>query len=155
MEAVANEVVSRRMSLAVAESCTGGLLAKRITDRCGSSSYFRGGVVVYANDLKSEILGVERSVLESEGAVSIPVAEGMARGVAERLSADIGVGITGIAGPEGGTQEKPVGTVCYGVSLRGRVVGSRCVFPGEREAIRERATQAALRLLFKVVVGEC
>ena len=154
VEALAEQLVRRGLSLAMAESCTGGLLAKRITDRPGSSAYFRGGIVAYADDIKSEILGVEEPVLEAEGAVSEPVVEGMARGVAECLDADIGIGVTGIAGPEGGTEEKPVGTVWYGVSYQGRVVASRRVFPGDREAIRERATQAALHLLFKIVTGE-
>lgn len=154
VEAVANELVSRRLSLAVSESCTGGLLAKLITDRAGSSAYFRGGVVAYANDLKSKILGVESSVLDAEGAVSIPVAEAMARGVAECLGAEVGVGITGIAGPGGGTDEKPVGTVCSGVALHGRVVAWRSVFSGDRGAIRGRATQEALRRLLEVILGD-
>ena len=155
VEAVAKELVSRRLSLAVSESCTGGLLAKLITDYPGSSAYFRGGVVAYANDLKIKILGVESSVLNAEGAVSIPVAEAMACGVAERLGAEVGVGITGIAGPEGGTDEKPVGTVCSGVAFQGRVVAWRSVFSGDRAAIRGRATQEALRRLLQVILGDC
>ena len=154
VEALAAELVRLGLSLAVAESCTGGLLAKRITDHPGSSAYFRGGIIAYADEIKSEILGVEGSVLEGEGAVSEAVVEGMARGVAQCLGADVGIAITGIAGPEGGTEEKPVGTVWYGVSYRGRVMASHRVFPGDREAIRERATQAALNLLFKKVSGE-
>ena len=154
VEALAAELVRRGLFLAVAESCTGGLLAKRITDRPGSSAYFRGGVIAYADGIKSEILGVDESVLEAEGAVSEAAAVGMAQGVAERLGADVGIGVTGIAGPEGGTEEKPVGTVWCGVTYRGRGVAAHRIFPGDREAIRERAAQAALHLLFKTVSGE-
>ena len=154
VEAVAEECGRRGLSLAVAESCTGGLLAKRITDRAGSSDYFLGGIIAYANEIKNDLLGVAESVVEAEGAVSEAVAEGMARGVAERFGADVGVGITGVAGPRGGAEEKPVGTVWYGVSLEDRVVVSHRIFPGDREAIRERAAQAALHLLFRMMTGE-
>ncbi len=154
VEAVAEELTRRGLSLAVAESCTGGLLAKRITDRSGSSAYFRGGIVAYANEIKMELLGVAGSVVEAEGAVSEAVAEGMARGVAERLGADVGIGITGVAGPGGGAEEKPVGTVWYGVLFEDRTLTSRRVFPGDRGAVRERAAQAALHLLLKMMTGE-
>ena len=154
VEALAAELLQRGLSVAAAESCTGGLVAKRMTDRPGSSGYCRGGIIAYANDIKSEVLGIESSVLEDQGAVSEAVAEGMARGVAERLDADIGIGVTGIAGPDGGTEEKPVGTVWYAVSYRGDVSASRRVFPGDRQAIRLRATQAVLHKLFKIVTGK-
>ena len=154
VEAVAHELVERGLTLAVAESCTGGLLAKRITDRPGSSRYFRGGVVAYDNEIKRDVIGVDGAVLEAEGAVSEAVAEGMARRVAERLGADIGVGITGVAGPEGGTDAKPVGTVWYSVARLDQGVTKHRIFPGDREAVRERATQAALHLLLKTLTDE-
>ncbi len=153
VEAVAEELSRRGLTLSVAESCTGGLMAKRLTDRPGSSTYLRGGVVAYDNEIKSEVLGLDESVFESEGAVSEAVAGAMARGVAERMRADVGVGITGVAGPEGGTDKKPVGTVWYAVFFEDRVVASHRVFPGDREAVRERAAQATLHLLLKTITG--
>jgi nicotinamide-nucleotide amidase len=151
VESVAEILTSESQTLAVAESCTGGLVAKRITDLPGSSSYFRGGVIAYADRVKLEVLGVEEAVLSENGAVSEAVAAGMARGVADLLDADVGVGVTGIAGPDGGTPEKPVGTVWFAVSLKGRVNASRHVFSGDREAVRERASQAALLLVFQML----
>jgi nicotinamide-nucleotide amidase len=152
VEAVAEVLTGESKTLAVAESCTGGLMAKRITDLAGSSSYFRGGVVAYADHIKVEVLGVGESVLGENGAVSEAVAAAMATGVADAMDTDVGVGITGIAGPEGGTAEKPVGTVWFAVALRGRVRTLHRVFTGDREAVRERATQAALMLLYEVLV---
>jgi nicotinamide-nucleotide amidase len=151
VEAVTAELNLRELSLAVAESCTGGLLAKRITDRAGSSEYFRGGVVAYVDEIKRDALGVDGSVIEAEGAVSEAVAAGLARGVAERFGADVGVGITGVAGPGGGTEEKPVGSVWYGVFVKGRIETKHRMFPGDREAVRERAAQAALHLLLRIL----
>jgi nicotinamide-nucleotide amidase len=151
VESVADILTSESQTLAVAESCTGGLVAKRITDLPGSSSYFRGGVIAYADRVKLEVLGVEEAVLAENGAVSEAVAAGMARGVADLLDADVGVGVTGIAGPDGGTPEKPVGTVWFAVSLKGRVNTSHQVFSGDREAVRERASQAALLLVFQML----
>ncbi len=132
--------------IAVAESCTGGLLGARITAIPGSSDVFVGGVVAYDNSVKTEMLGVTRETLETSGAVSEPVAVAMARGVRARLSADVGISITGIAGPDGGTEEKPVGTVW--IALDGKlsaVLGVRLF--GDRSEIRARSAQAALDLL--------
>lgn len=154
VEAVADILTSSSRTLAVAESCTGGLIAKRITDLPGSSTYFRGGVIAYANRVKVEQLGVEEAVLAENGAVSEEVASCMARGVAELLGTDFGVGITGIAGPGGGTPEKPVGTVWFAVARQGRTRASHKVFSGDREAVRERAGQAALVLLYQTVAEE-
>ena len=149
VEAVADVLTNGSHTLAVAESCTGGLMAKRITDLAGSSTYFRGGVIAYADHVKLELLGVEEAVLVENGAVSETVAVGMARGVAALLKADVGVGITGVAGPGGGTADKPVGTVWIAVAAQGSVRTSHRVFAGDREAVRERASQAALLLLYK------
>ena len=153
VEAVADALTSELYTLAVAESCTGGLITKRITDLPGSSTYFRGGVIAYADRVKIELLGVEEAALVENGAVSEVVAAGMARGVADLLHADVGVGITGIAGPGGGTPEKPIGTVWSAVALRGEVRTSHRVFSGDREAVRERAGQAALLLLYQMLAG--
>ena len=149
--AIADILTSAAQTLAVAESCTGGLMAKRITDSPGSSSYFRGGVIAYADQVKIELLDVEEAALLENGAVSEGVAAGMARGVANRLGTDVGVGITGIAGPAGGTAAKPVGTVWFAVASQGQVRTSHQVFGGDREAVRERAAQAALVLLYQVL----
>ncbi len=154
VEAVADVLTGGSHTLAVAESCTGGLMAKRITDFPGSSAYFRGGVIAYADHVKLELLGVEEAVLVESGAVSEPVAAGMARGVANLLNADVGVGVTGIAGPGGGAPDKPVGTVWIAVAAHGSVRTSHRVISGDREAVRERASQAALLLLYRTVAAE-
>ena len=153
VEAVGRALEGAGRTLAVAESCTGGLVAKRLTDRAGSSAYFLGGVVAYDNRLKVELLEVDPEVLDAHGAVSEEVAEAMALGVARRLGADGGLGITGIAGPTGGTEEKPVGTVCYAASLHDRVDVRTRRFPGDRGSVRERSGQAALALLLRLLEG--
>ncbi len=150
-EAVSLALRSRGMRLAVAESCTGGLITKRLTDLPGASDILAGGVVAYANKVKMGVLGVGEEELGRHGAVSKAVAAAMAREVARVLGADAGIGVTGVAGPEGGTPEKPVGTVWYAVAADGRVE-TRCErFPGDREAVRERAAQAALFLLLRAL----
>ena len=118
-EQVASLLTERGVTVAVAESCTGGLMAARLTDRGGSSEYFPGGVVAYSNEAKSSLVGVDPALIERVGAVSTEVAEALADGAIGRFGADIGIGITGIAGPGGGTEEKPVGTVCFSVAARG------------------------------------
>ena len=134
-------------TLAVAESCTGGLLAQRITDVPGSSKYFLGGVIAYANEVKTKELGVEPILLLEHGAVSAPVAEAMAEGIRSRTGTDFGLSITGIAGPAGGTEEKPVGTVFIALADGVTTVHRRFHLPGDRQLIRWRASQAALDLL--------
>jgi nicotinamide-nucleotide amidase len=149
VEAIAARLLSDGLRLAVAESCTGGLVAKRLTDRAGSSAYFVGGVVAYADQVKLEQLGVSSEALTRHGAVSEEVALQMASGVATSLAADVGLSITGIAGPSGGSAEKPVGTVWYAVSRGGEAVARRELFPGDRQQVRERSAQAALTLLLR------
>ncbi|MCD6451763.1 MAG: competence/damage-inducible protein A [Acidobacteria bacterium] len=134
-------------TLAVAESCTGGLLGSRITDVPGSSDYFLLGVVAYSNRAKVELLGVSQDLIESYGAVSDEVAKAMALGVRKKGDADYGIGITGIAGPSGGTEEKPVGLVYIGLSTRSKTFARRFVFSGERLRIKRFATQMALDIL--------
>jgi nicotinamide-nucleotide amidase len=141
--------------LAVAESCTGGLLAARITNQPGSSSYFTGGVVAYSNEAKRDLLGVPAELLEAHGAVSSEVAEAMAEGALERFGADIACSTTGIAGPEGGTEEKPVGLVHFCVKdSEGRVTARAPVLPGRRTDIQERAQTLALHLIRRHILGE-
>ncbi len=151
VEAVSEALKVRVLTLAVAESCTGGLIAKRLTDRPGSSEIFAGAVVAYADDAKVRHLGVDPEDIARHGAVSETVALAMAHGVAERFGADAGIGVTGVAGPGGGTDEKPVGTVWYAAVLGGEAV-ARCErFPGDRETVRERSAQAALALLLRLL----
>lgn len=154
VEAVSEALRDRGILVATAESCTGGLVAKRITDRAGSSEVFRGGIVAYSNDVKMDVLGVPEEVLESEGAVSEEVARHMAEGVCRALDCEAGVGITGVAGPGGGTEEKPVGLVWYAVALGECVEAEHQNFPGDREQVRERSGQAALALLLRVLQDE-
>ncbi len=146
------EVVGRQLqrlgkTLAVAESCTGGLLAKLITDIPGASGYFARGWVTYSNQAKVEELGVPQELIERYGAVSEPVAEAMARGARRKAQANCAIGITGIAGPDGGTEEKPVGLVCICADVEGQVQVVREVFPWERSFVRLRAAQTALEML--------
>ncbi len=137
--------------LALAESCTGGLIAKRITDLAGASDVFLGGVVAYDNSVKAALLGVSPEDLEREGAVSEIVARQMALGVKARFGADAAVGITGVAGPGGGTEEKPVGTVWLAVVVDDEVQARRLSLVGDRSAIRERAAQEALSRLHRLI----
>ncbi|MGO8772334.1 MAG: competence/damage-inducible protein A [Mycobacterium sp.] len=149
-EQVARLLAGRR--IATAESCTAGLLAGRLTDRAGSSEYVMGGVVAYSNEAKANLLGVDAALIEKHGAVSEPVAEAMAAGALQRFDADTAVAITGIAGPGGGTPEKPVGTVCFTVALAdGRKDTRTLRLPGNRSDIRERSTAVAMHLLRRVL----
>jgi len=142
----------RNLKLAVAESCTGGMVAERITSVAGSSRFFLGGAVVYSNDLKTLFADVPPLLIEAHGAVSKEVALALAENIREICNADIGLGITGIAGPAGGTEEKPVGLVYVAVSdgARNEVIERR--FPGDRERIRRWATQQALDLVRRMVM---
>jgi len=133
--------------LATAESCTGGLVADRITDVPGSSDYFKGGVVAYANQAKVELLGVNPETLAQYGAVSEQTALEMARGARRALGADIGLSTTGVAGPGGGSPHKPVGLVWIALSAPDRELASSQVWPGDRLAIKAQSAQAALALL--------
>lgn len=152
-EALGVALTARQATLAVAESCTGGLVSKRITDLPGSSRYFLGGVVAYSDDVKVRHVGVPGELLRRNGAVSRPVAEALALGVSERFGATAGIGVTGVAGPGGGSEEKPVGTVWYAASLNGAVSARVERFLGDREAVRERAAQAVMALLLAGLEG--
>jgi nicotinamide-nucleotide amidase len=150
---VADALAGRRV--ATAESCTAGLLAARLTERPGSSEYVAGGVVAYANEAKTALLSVDPALIERHGAVSEEVAEAMADGALRRLGSDTAVAVTGIAGPGGGTEEKPVGTVCWCAKLDGGASLTRtALLPGDRTEIRERATTVAMHLLRRLLRGE-
>ena len=144
----------RNLTIAAAESCTAGLLMARLTDVAGSSAYVKGGIVAYSNDLKINLLGVDEASLETHGAVSEPVAAAMAEGVRDRTGADVCVAITGIAGPGGGTADKPVGTIVIGVMVKGRPLSVRThLFPGGRDMVRLQATQTALDRIRRMLMG--
>jgi nicotinamide-nucleotide amidase len=146
------EVVGRRLAitgftLAVAESCTGGLIAQRLTSVPGSSTYFTEGLVTYSNESKTRLLGVDKKLIKEHGAVSKEVARDMARGVRHRAKTDFGLAVTGIAGPDGGTEEKPVGLVYIALADDAHTEHKRLKIPGDRELVRWRASQAALDML--------
>jgi nicotinamide-nucleotide amidase len=156
--ATVDEIVARLLAgrtVAVAESCTGGLMAARLTDRAGSSAYVQGGLVVYSNEAKTALAGVPVALIERHGAVSPEVAEAMADGALARLDADTAVSITGIAGPGGGTEAKPVGYVCWCVKTSdGRSMLRDTRLPGDRAAVRDRATTVAMHLLRRLLRGD-
>ena len=146
------EVVGRRLAmteftLAVAESCTGGLIAQRLTNVPGSSKYFIEGLVTYSNESKTRLLGVDKKLIKEFGAVSQQVARDMARGVRHKAKTDFGLAVTGIAGPDGGTAEKPVGLVYIALADDAHTEHKKLTLPGDRELIRWRASQAALDML--------
>jgi nicotinamide-nucleotide amidase len=145
--AVGEMLVASGLTLATAESCTAGLLAGELTEVPGSSAWFRGGVVVYANDLKTELAGVDAAVIEAHGAVSAEVARMLAEGARERCRADLGIGVTGVAGPGGGTPDKPVGRVHVALADAGETVDRRFDLIGDRRLIRKRAVIGALEML--------
>jgi nicotinamide-nucleotide amidase len=146
------EVVGRRLAItgftvSVAESCTGGLIAQRLTSVPGSSRYFLEGVVTYSNQSKTRLLGVDKKLIKEFGAVSQQVARDMARGVRHKAKTDFGLAITGIAGPDGGSEEKPVGLVYIALADDAHTEHKRFMIPGDRELVRWRASQAALNML--------
>ena len=142
---------ARELTLATAESCTGGLVAARLTSVPGSSDVFLGAVVAYANDVKEAELGVSEELLQAHGAVSAETAAAMAAGIRERLGADVGIAVTGIAGPGGGSEEKPVGLVYMHVETPDASRGLEFSYPADRESIRRRATVAGLHLARRVL----
>jgi competence/damage-inducible protein CinA-like protein len=152
---VADLLRSSSRMIATAESCTGGLLAGRLTDLAGSSDYVLGGLVVYSDAAKTALAGVPAELIARFGAVSVEVAEALADGARAALGAEVGVGITGIAGPGGGSQDKPVGTVCFSVSTTdGLRLTRRLHLPGGRFDVRDRSTTVALHLIRRVLRGE-
>lgn len=151
-ETVGKLFISRGWTLAVAESCTGGLVAHRLTEVPGSSAYVDRGIVSYSNHAKEKLLGVPPEVLEKYGAVSLEVAQAMARGVKRRSRVDIGMGITGIAGPGGGSKSKPVGMVCMAIDGPHGLQGKAFQFWGNRTEIKFRSSQAALDMVRRYIV---
>jgi nicotinamide-nucleotide amidase len=145
MEEVLGETLRKRqLTISVAESCTGGLIGHLLTNVPGSSDYFLGGIIAYSNESKRGLLGISSKTLETHGAVSDPTVQEMAKGVRERLDADIGLSVSGIAGPEGGTVKKPVGTVHIGLAADDKVLSGKYRFQGTREEIKLSTAMMAL-----------
>lgn len=144
---------SRGLSLATAESCTGGGIGEALTAIPGSSDTYRGGIISYTNEIKEKLLGVPQALLESCGAVSAPVAEAMALGAARTLMADVAVSTTGLAGPGGDDRGNPVGTVYIAWAIKGEAHSERFHFPGDREQVRRAAVEQALKWLAHHIDG--
>lgn len=153
-EVVGQLLLNSKKKIATAESCTGGLAAKRITDVPGSSAYFERGVVTYANEAKHELLGIPQKLFKTVGAVSPEVSERMAKGVRKLANVDLGLGVTGIAGPDGGTAEKPVGLTYIGMADRKKSWVEKFIFGTDREINRVRASQAALNMVRLYFLGK-
>ncbi len=143
----------RHLTLAAAESCTGGLVSSRITDVAGSSDYFLAGLVTYSNEAKEKLLAVPHALIAGSGAVSAEVARAMAEGVQTSVGADIAVAVTGIAGPGGGSREKPVGTVYMGLAAYGKSWVRHHVFAGDRLAIKRQTSDEALAFVLDFLEG--
>ncbi len=149
------EMLSKKnLSLSVCESCTGGMLGSIITTVPGSSNYFKGGIIAYSNEIKNKIIGVKKRTLKNFGAVSKQTASEMAMGIKRIMGTDAGIAITGIAGPGGGTKNKPVGLVYIGVILSKKIKVEKNIFSGNRQQIREKACEQALRLLIQMLEEE-
>jgi nicotinamide-nucleotide amidase len=154
MERVLGDLlVERNLRIGVAESCTGGLITSRLTDVPGSSRYVDRGLVVYGNAAKTELLGVSPALIEEHGAVSEEVAVAMTEGIRARARTDVGVGVTGIAGPGGGTSEKPVGTVAVAAAIPALMRSRVFRFVGDREQVKFQASQAALDMVRRMLLS--
>lgn len=153
-EELAELLQKKNISVTTAESCTGGLVAGTLVNVPGISEYFQEGYVTYSNEAKQKLLGVRAETLASYGAVSEQTAEEMALGCAQAASADLGIATTGIAGPDGGTADKPVGLVYIGCAFRGKVSVERHVFTGDRRCVREQAVEQALELAKRVITSQ-
>ncbi len=152
LKKVSKKLHQKNLFLVSAESCTGGWLAKQITDLPGSSAIFDRGFVTYSNDSKQQMLGVQKNTIEGFGAVSENVVKEMANGALEHSNADIAIAISGVAGPDGGTEEKPVGMVCFGMMERGKkALATTEVFNGNRDKIRSLAVDFALHEIDKII----
>jgi len=147
-------IIEREEKIATAESCTGGLLAAALTDVPGSSDAFDMGMISYSNDIKARYLGVNQEVLDTLGAVSAPVASQMAIGIRILATAQLGIGITGIAGPGGGSEEKPVGLIYIGTAYGEKVIVGKYLFQGSRGEIRQQSVEAALQQALSMLENE-
>ena len=143
-DTVAEMLVNKNLTISVAESCTGGMVSSNLINYPGISSVFMEGCITYSNEAKMKSLGVKKETLDKFGAVSEETAREMAEGIARRYNTNIGISTTGIAGPEGGTKEKPVGLVYFGIYINGKIIVKRYIFNGSRQQVRLRATKTIL-----------
>jgi PncC family amidohydrolase len=150
-ERIGELLAAKKLTISICESCTGGMLCAAITSAPGSSRYFLGGIIAYSNTVKIGIVDINRSALEDHGAVSALIARRMALGVKKKMKSDVGVGITGIAGPGGGSKSKPVGTVYIALAVRRKTFVKRHLFKGNREAIRRAACEQTFILLEEIL----
>jgi len=150
VEKIAELLVASEQKITTAESCTGGLIAKTLTDLAGSSAWYDRGFVTYSNEAKTEMLAVPAVIIEEYGAVSEPVANAMVSGALQHSAADFAIAVTGVAGPGGGSVEKPVGTVWIGVGTKHQVFAQRYLFPGDRDAVRQATLSRALQILLEM-----
>jgi len=144
-------LLKKNLTVSTAESCTGGFLSKVLTDYPGSSAFFLGGIVAYSNSVKEKVLNVSHNSLIKYGAVSEPVCKEMCINVSKIIKSDIGLSVTGIAGPSGGSVEKPVGTVFIGICFKKKVTVKKFIFKGLRKSIREQTVKKTLELLYSVI----
>ena len=151
---LAKLLLKKSLTISVAESCTGGLIGHIITGTPGSSVYFLGGVISYSNESKCDILGVSNETIIKYGAVSHEVAKEMAGGVKKRFKSDLGLSVTGIAGPEGGSADKPVGTVYMGFKDKNNLFSKRYLFPGDRGKIKQKTAETALENIKRYLNGD-
>lgn len=149
---IAQHLLLKKKTLATAESCTGGLLAHQFTNLSGSSAWFKGSVIAYANEVKINLLNVPAHLIQQRGAVSTEVAQKMAKSIRNLLKTDFGISITGIAGPKGGTPQKPVGLVFISASSSRKTLVKKFLFKGSRLSIKQQTTEAALNLLAKLML---
>jgi nicotinamide-nucleotide amidase len=148
---LAQLLLSRNWTVSLAESCTGGLICSTLTELAGSSEWFERGYITYSNEAKAECLDVPAQLIESSGAVSEPVAKAMAEGARINSGSNVAISITGIAGPSGGSAEKPVGTVCFGWATENQTLTKTMYFDGDRQMIRQQAAQFALTELIALL----
>ncbi len=148
---LAQILLSRNWTVSLAESCTGGLVCATLTELAGSSEWFERGYITYSNEAKTECLGVPGQLIDSHGAVSEPVAKAMVQGARVNSGSDVAISITGIAGPSGGSAEKPVGTVCFGWATEHQTLTKTIYFDGDRQTIRQQATEYALTELISLL----
>ena len=149
-----NLLINKSLTISTAESCTGGLIGHSITSASGSSSYFMGGIISYSNEAKVNLLNVSPDTLKQFGAVSAETAKEMALGVKAQFKTDIGISVTGIAGPDGGSDEKPVGTVFMGYSIFGELHSARYLFKGDRSRVKQQSAETALENVKRYLNGD-
>ncbi|MBT3611864.1 MAG: CinA family protein [Flavobacteriales bacterium] len=143
--------IEKKVSIVVAESCTAGLIASKLTDLSGSSSYFKGGIVAYQNEIKTKILGVSQSIIDEKTEVSAEVVKQMAKSVLKKFDADLAIATSGYAGPTGGTNKNPIGTVFIAIASAEGVVTNRFIFSGNRQSVVNQASESSLDLLYAEV----